>query len=75
MSGFTSLIITLMSSSVKPIIFLKEVKTELSKVVWPTRPQILKLTMVVIGTSVATGLFLGGVDYILTILMEVILKR
>lgn len=64
-----------MSSGVKPIIFLKEVKTELSKVVWPTRPQILKLTMVVIGVSVATGIFLGGIDYILTKVMEVILKR
>ena len=49
----------------KVISFLKDVKIELSKVAWPTRDQIVKYTMVVIGLSVAIALFLGGIDWVL----------
>lgn len=58
-----------------PVVFLKEVRAELSKVVWPTRKETIRLTAVVIGVSLAVGLFLGGVDYLLTKIMEVILRK
>lgn len=57
-----------------PLTFFKEVKTELSKVVWPTRDQALKLTLVVIIISVATGIYVGGADLLLTKLMELVIK-
>lgn len=50
----------------KPISFLKEVKEELAKVTWPTREQTIRYTVLVIIVAVAVGLFLGGLDYILT---------
>lgn len=59
---------------VSPVVFLKEVRAELSKVVWPTKKETVKLTAVVIGVSVVVGLFLGTVDYILTKIMELIIK-
>ncbi|MBI5465374.1 preprotein translocase subunit SecE [Candidatus Gottesmanbacteria bacterium] len=64
-----------MFPQVKPVVFLKEVKAELSKVVWPTRKETVRLTLVVIGVSLAVGIFLGGIDFILTRIMEVVLRR
>lgn len=64
-----------MSPQVKPVIFLKEVKSELSKVIWPTRKETIRLTLVVIGVSLVVGIFLGGIDYFLTKIMEVILRK
>jgi len=50
--------------------FLKEVRLEMKKVNWPTRQETLRYTLIVIGISVATAIFLGGLDYIFTILRE-----
>lgn len=50
-----------------PISYFKEVRSEVDKVVWPTREQTIRYTVLVIIVSVASGLFLGGLDYILTI--------
>lgn len=57
----------------KPISFLKEVREELSKVAWPTREQTLRYTVLVIIVAVAVGLFLGGLDYLLTIVTAFII--
>jgi len=57
-------------SGFKPIAYLKEVRTELSKVAWPTRAQATRLTLIVIGVSVATALFLGVFDFLFTKLMD-----
>jgi len=51
----------------KPVEFVLEVKDELSKVVWPTREQAIKLTLIVIGASIALGFFIGGLDLLLTL--------
>lgn len=59
----------------KPITFLKEVREELSKVAWPTREQTLRYTVLVLIVAIAVGLFLGGLDYILTALTAVIIQR
>ncbi len=58
-----------------PVAFLKEVKTELAKVVWPTKKETIRLTTVVVGVSVSVGLFLGAIDYLLTKIMEIILQK
>ncbi len=41
---------------------LKEVKVEMSKVVWPSQKQMVIYTLVVIGISVFMALFLGALD-------------
>lgn len=50
--------------------YFKEAKLELTKVSWPTRKQALKYTLIVIGASLATAIFLGGIDYLLTYILE-----
>ena len=55
--------------------FLKEARTELEKVNWPTKEQTINYTLVVIGISISTSAFLGGLDWIFeTILKTVVLK-
>ncbi|OGN04013.1 MAG: preprotein translocase subunit SecE [Candidatus Yanofskybacteria bacterium RIFCSPHIGHO2_02_FULL_44_12b] len=59
----------------KVVNFLKDVKTELSKVNWPTRKQTTQYTLIVVGISLFLAVFLGLVDLGLgTLLKELILK-
>jgi preprotein translocase subunit SecE len=46
--------------------------SELKKVTWPTREETRNLTIVVIGISVALGLFLGGIDFVLSWLYSLV---
>lgn len=59
----------------KPLIFLKEVRTELSKVIWPTRNQAVKLTAIVMGVSIVVAIFIGVLDFLFTKLMEIFVTR
>lgn len=53
-----------------PFQFLREVKTELVKVVWPGRSQVIRTTLAVIVLSLLVAAFLGAVDYGLTKLIQ-----
>jgi len=55
--------------------FFKEVYQELVKVAWPTREQIIRYTILVILVAVAVGLFLGGLDYVLTLMTSFLLRK
>ncbi len=57
-----------------PVIFLKEVKDELGKVVWPTRDEIIRLTAVVIIVSLIVGVYLGLIDLVLTKILALVIK-
>jgi preprotein translocase subunit SecE len=61
-------------ATASPTVFLREVQDELKKVVWPTRKEVIRLTFTVIAVSIIVGLFLGGVDFVLTKLIQVVLK-
>lgn len=50
----------------KAVDFLREVRVELSKVIWPSRAQTIKLTLIVIIVTIIVGFFLLGVDWLLT---------
>jgi len=52
------------------ITFLKEVKLEIKKVNWPTRQEIIKYTLIVIGISAGVAAFLGILDFIFTALLN-----
>ena len=43
--------------------FFSDIIGELRKVVWPTRQETVRLTLIVIGLCVVMGLILGAVDY------------
>lgn len=58
-----------------PVVFLKEVKSELSRVVWPTRDDVVKLTVIVVVVSTAIGLYIGGLDLLFTKLTDILVKR
>jgi preprotein translocase subunit SecE len=55
--------------------FFRDTRSELRKVVWPTREQAINLTMLVCAASLAVGLFLGGVDLLFAELFKVLLGR
>jgi preprotein translocase subunit SecE len=48
-----------------PAQFLREVRSEMGKVSWPTRQETIKLTIAVLAISVAVGAFIGGLDALL----------
>ncbi len=54
--------------------FLREVKTELKKVTWPSRKDTLAGTAVVLVAVFIVGLFLGIVDSLLSNLIKTFLK-
>lgn len=58
----------------KPLVFLKEVRTEMEKVSWPNRQQAVRLTLIVIAVSVVVAFFIGALDYIFTKVMELIIR-
>lgn len=57
-----------------PTTFLKEVKDELKKVTWPKQQEVLRLTFVVVVISIIVGIYIGGLDFIFTKVMELIVK-
>lgn len=57
-----------------PITFLKETQEELKKVVWPTRSDLIRLTITVILISLIVGIFLGGLDFVFTKVIETVVK-
>jgi preprotein translocase subunit SecE len=50
--------------------FLSEVMTELKKVTWPTLPEAWRLTTVVLGVIVAVAIYVGLIDFILTVIFN-----
>ena len=63
-----------MNISQKLIQYIKDSKTELKKVVWPTKKQTTNYTLVVIGFSLGVAAFLGIIDFGLNKLIELLLK-
>ena len=52
-----------------PITYFREVRNELSKVTWPKKDEVAKLTATVIILSAIVGLYLGGLDVLFTKLL------
>jgi len=58
-----------------PVTFLREVKTELLKVTWPTRQEAIRLTVVVVALSAVVGFYIGGLDFVFAKITEVLLGK
>ena len=54
--------------------FIREVRVELSKVVWPKKAEVIRLTMVVFVFSAIVAVYLGGLDFIFVKAIEYLLK-
>jgi len=63
-----------MSIVSKLINYIKASKSELKKVVWPSKKQTTNHTLLVIGISLGVAAFLGVVDLVLTIGFEQLLR-
>jgi preprotein translocase subunit SecE len=59
----------------KIIQFLREVRTEMTKVVWPSRKDTMKMTIIVVVFSVVVAFYLGFADYGLAKLVQLIFNR
>lgn len=58
----------------KVVTYIKESKDELKKVVWPSRKETIKYTVLVIGISFGVAFFLGALDFGLNIVLEKVIK-
>lgn len=58
----------------KIIQFFRDVRVEMTKVVWPTRREAVKITLIVIAFSLGVAAFLGAIDYGLLKGLELITK-
>ncbi len=45
--------------------FLRAVRTELEKVTWPTRPELIKATRMIVVLAIALGIAIGLLDWLL----------
>lgn len=52
------------------VVFLREVRAELVKVNWPSQPELIGSTTVVIVLSVVLAIFIGLVDFLLSALVS-----
>ena len=63
-------------SFVKRIIkYLGEVRVELSKVVWPKKQVVVKLTLTVLIITGVVGGYVGSLDFIFTKLLELLVAK
>ena len=53
----------------------RDMKGEIKKVVWPSRKQIINNTLIVIAFVAIAAIVVGGVDILLTTLVDLVLKR
>ena len=54
--------------------FFRETRQELNKVSWPAREELLGSTILVLTTTLIMAVFIGVVDFILSILIRVLIR-
>lgn len=55
--------------------YINEVRGEMAKVVWPTRGQTARMSLLVLAVSIVMGIFIGGMDYLFSNVLSAILQR
>ena len=56
-------------------LFFREVFVEMKRVSWLSRKDVVKYTLLVLGVTIAAAVFLGGLDYLFTELVKIIILR
>jgi len=54
--------------------FIRDTRQELKKVSWPTREELIGSTTVVIITTFILALFIGAIDFVLSILIRLLIR-
>jgi len=54
--------------------FVRETRQELKKVTWPTREELVGSTIVVIITMLIMAVFIGMIDFVLSILVRFLIR-
>jgi len=57
-----------------PLTYLRESKAEFDKVIWPTRGETVRLTIVVLIISVIVGAYIAGIDALMAKVTEAFLR-
>lgn len=52
--------------------FFRDLKSEVKKVVWPSKKQVKNNTIVVLCFMAAAAVFIWGVDYVLTLIVNLV---
>jgi preprotein translocase subunit SecE len=55
--------------------YLREVRAELSRVTWPKRKEVIKLTATVVLISAIVSAYLGALDYVFARALELLLVK
>ena len=63
-----------MNTLKKLLNYIKGSQQELKKVVWPTKKEVTRSTIIVIIFSLSMAVFLGFVDYLLSLIVEQIIR-
>jgi len=59
----------------KILTYLSEVRSEMKLVTWPKRDDVIKLTVTVLLVSAIVGLYVGGLDFGLTKILESLISK
>lgn len=54
--------------------YLHDAIAELHQVRWPTRQQAVRLSLITIGFTTAVALAFGGIDYVLSLIVQFLLS-
>lgn len=54
----------------KFINYVKDTRGELAHVSWPTRKQSIVFTAITVAISIATAVYLGFLDYVLSLILQ-----
>jgi preprotein translocase subunit SecE len=55
--------------------YFAEVRGELTKIVWPKKEVVFRLTLIVVSLSAIVGGLLGGLDFLFTNLVKFVLTK
>lgn len=55
--------------------YFRDVVTEMKKIVWPSKKQVLNNTLVVIAVVIVAGLFIFGLDSLFGLVLKFVLQR
>jgi len=58
----------------KTINYIKESIEEIKKVTWPTKKETKQYTLLVIAISIAVAIYLGALDYIFNLILELLIE-
>ncbi|OGD63018.1 preprotein translocase subunit SecE [Candidatus Beckwithbacteria bacterium RBG_13_42_9] len=58
-----------------PLEFLREARAELKKVIWPTKQEVMRMTILIVVVSVLVGAYVGGLDFGFTNLFRLLIQR